>query len=212
MDIDKLIAFATLQFLFSITPGPAVLLVATHAARNGAFSGIKAALGVQVGNAFYLALSALGLSVALSQIPGAFLSIQITGAVYLAYVGLRGLYCTLGTTVASTTVTPSLGSSPFVQGAVKQLANPKSSLFFVALLPQFMTPGFPLPMQAVVLAALATAIELPILCSYSLLAGSGSTLLADPARAIWRDRASALALVAIACCILWDALTMHAAA
>ncbi len=208
MDIEKLTAFATLQFLFAITPGPAVLLVATHASRSGMLAGIKAALGVQAGNAFYLALSALGLSVALARIPGAFLVIQLLGAAYLATIGIRGLLSTFRPQAEGASTAPRLTDAPFVQGAVKQLANPKSSLFFVALLPQFMTPGTGIALQATVLALIATAIELPILCGYSLLAASGQTLLADPARALWRDRFSALALLAIAGWIFREALTL----
>ena len=195
LDWTPLIAFTGLTFLAAITPGPAVLLVMAHGLKGGLASSLKAGLGVQAGNGIYLTLSAIGLGAILAAPETVFHAIKWVGAGYLIYLGLR-------TIRNARAALPSGGrepilARPFQQTAMAQLANPKSVLFFGALMPQFLQPAYPLLPQYLAFAAICFVVEMPVLAVYGWLAARGRGLLASPRSIAWRERISGGALVAV---------------
>jgi threonine/homoserine/homoserine lactone efflux protein len=87
----SLVLFASTEFLLSLSPGPAVLLVMSQALRSGAKASLLGALGIITGNAVYFAISALGLGAILIASDVLFYLIKWTGATYLVYLGnVRG--------------------------------------------------------------------------------------------------------------------------
>jgi homoserine/homoserine lactone efflux protein len=182
-----------------------VLLVCAHASVRGMPAALAAAFGIQAGNGFYFLLSVLGLATVLLALPGFFLAVQLGGAAYLAWSGVSAIRSTFaGDGPIAGRPLPRTAARPFAQGAVKQLANPKSSFTFFALLPQFMDPAAPILDQSVILAVTAAVIEVPVLALYGWLAALGRGALADPARARWRERLSGSALLGIAGFIVWE--------
>ncbi len=182
MDLNALALFALTEFLLSLTPGPAVLLVAGLSLRSGMAPGLAAAAGILTVNTFYFVLSAIGVGALILASATVFTVLKIAGALYLAYLGLQLLRPLLdyyrsnadpaiGAVIGSTRPDAAprgqpLGSS-FRSGVMLQASNPKTIAFFVAILPQFVSPAGHLGLQLTVLGIVSVAIELPVLILYS---------------------------------------------
>jgi threonine/homoserine/homoserine lactone efflux protein len=128
---------ATLALL--LTPGPAVLYVVARSMDQGRRAGIVSTLGLALGNLFHVAAAALGLSALLVSSALAFDAVKYFGAGYLIYLGIRRLR--EKELPPSELVTESGSSRLFYQGVVVNLLNPKTALFFLAFLPQFVDPS-----------------------------------------------------------------------
>ncbi|MGN2242980.1 LysE family translocator [Frateuria sp. GZRR33] len=198
MHHEKLLAFALLQGLFAITPGPAVLLTASHAMTRGTLAGLRVALGIQLANVCYLSLSGLGVGLLLRTSPIAFHALKLVGAAYLAWRGLAAMHDAWTAGDSAPAGTAVNAARPFTEGLIGQLANPKSIIFFGALLPLFVAPGHALVPQYALLAALCVAIELPVLGAYAVMASAAGRL-AHSARAVrLRQAGSGACLVTVA--------------
>jgi homoserine/homoserine lactone efflux protein len=161
-------------------------------------AGLAAGLGVQAGNGVYFLVSVFGLGAALAASELFFQAVKWAGAAYLVYLGVRTILAAREDQVeAMMAARPALWRRPFAQAAVNQLANPKSILFFGALLPQFVTPGRTSALDLAVLAATRFVIEMPILAAYAWAAARGGSLLRSPRQIVWGERLSGAALVAV---------------
>ena len=128
--------FVVAALVLLLTPGPAVLYIVTRSVEQGRLAGLVSALGVHVGTLVHVAAAALGLSALLVSSALAFDVVKYLGALYLIYLGVRKL---LGWDQA-----PGGGALPprslrrlFGQGVIVNVLNPKTALFFLAFLPQF---------------------------------------------------------------------------
>jgi homoserine/homoserine lactone efflux protein len=195
MDLTAYLAFVALTVVASITPGPAVLLVMAHGLKGGWASSLKAALGVQAGNGIYLTLSAVGLGAILAASETLFHAIKWIGAAYLVYLGLRAI--ANARAAAPTGAREPILARPFTQATMSQLANPKSVLFFGALMPQFIQPQNALLPQYLLLAATCFVVEMPVLAFYGWIAARGRGMFTNPRSIAWRERLSGSALVAV---------------
>lgn len=195
LDLAPFAAFIALTFVASITPGPAVLLVMAHGLKGGWMSSLKASLGVQAGNGIYLTASALGLGAILAASETLFHAVKWIGAGYLVYLGLKTIRNARA--AAPTGGREPILARPFQQAAMAQLANPKSVLFFGALMPQFLQLDHALVPQYLAFAAICFVIEMPILAVYGWLAARGRGLFSSPRSIAWRERLSGGALVAV---------------
>ncbi len=196
MDWQVLLAFTLTMTVLAIAPGPAVLLVASHGVKSGFGASLKAAFGVQAGNGVYFLLSALGLGAILSTSETLFYVVKYLGAAYLIYLGLR-IILTAHRAAEPTTGVEGVLRQPFAQAVLTQLANPKSVLSFGAMMPQFIDPSGNLVLQYVLLATACVVSEVPILAVYGWLASQGRRVLVGSRVAIWRERLSGGALVAV---------------
>jgi homoserine/homoserine lactone efflux protein len=188
-------AFVALTFVASITPGPAVLLVMAHGLKGGWRSSLKASLGVQAGNGIYLTLSAIGLGAILAASETLFHAVKWIGAGYLIYLGVKTIRNARA--AAPTGGREPLLARPFTQSTMAQLANPKSVLFFGALMPQFLQLEHALLPQYLAFAAICLVVEMPILAFYGWIAARGRGLFTNPRSIAWRERLSGGALVAV---------------
>lgn len=194
MDYGPLAAFAGLTLLASLTPGPAVLLTMAHGLRSGFGASVKAAFGVQAGNGVYFLLSAVGLGAILAASEEIFHAVKWIGAGYLVYLGARTI---ANAGRASGEAREPILARPFQQAAMGQLANPKSVIFFGALMPQFIQPQAPLAPQYIAFAVLCVVIEVPVLAAYGWAASRGRSLLKSERSIRWRERISGGALVVV---------------
>jgi homoserine/homoserine lactone efflux protein len=189
MSLRLVLLFAITEFLLCLTPGPAVLLVVSQAAKHGSSSSLKGAAGILAGNAIYFVLSALGLGALLMSSATLFQIIKWAGAAYLVFIGLRML---LSKTTAEETdqdlVTPKRSIRLFSEGLVTQLSNPKAIVFFSALLPQFVSPDGGVFEQFAVLGVVSLAIEFVVLTGYGWAAARGSRLILKGRFALLTDR------------------------
>jgi len=167
VSLETWIAFCLTEAALCLTPGPAVLLVISFSISRGARAGLQAGVGILTANMGYFALSALGVGAVLIASWELFVLIKWAGAAYLVYLGICLLVSSVG---ANSKVEPSRpgASSPMVRGFVAQAANPKSIVFFTALLPQFLHVDSPMAPQVLILGASSVLIELVVLTGYAL--------------------------------------------
>lgn len=178
MSLKLLLVFAVTEFLLSLTPGPAVLLVVSQGMTAGFKPSLRGTLGILTGNAVYFVLSALGLSALLMASATLFQLIKWLGIAYLILTGIRMLVIS-GESEQMERVEKRRSLKLFSQGLITQLANPKAIVFFTALLPQFVSPGGKMFEQFVALGIVSIAVEFPVLVSYGWLAQRGSTLIPE---------------------------------
>jgi len=194
MTLQTLLVFAAMELVFSITPGPAVLLVSAYGFRRGFRASLAANLGIQTGNTIYLAVSAAGLGALLVASALGFAIVKWTGAAYLVCLGIW----TIWKAGKAETGEPRLRTlnHPYVQALLTQLGNPKAVLFFGALIPQFLNTHAPLLPQYAIMWAIIALGETTILGAYGWLAAMGTRAL-SPAFAAWRERLSGACLIFI---------------
>jgi homoserine/homoserine lactone efflux protein len=195
VELAPFVAFTALTVLASVTPGPAVLLVMAHGLKGGWLPSFKASLGVQAGNGIYLTLSAIGLGAILAASESLFHAVKWAGAAYLVYLGVRAIRNARAAAPAGGRE-PML-ARPFTQATMAQLANPKSVLFFGALMPQFLQLEHALLPQYLAFAVICFLVEVPVLAFYGWVAARGRGLFTHPRSIAWRERLSGGALVAV---------------
>lgn len=136
--------FIVAGLLLNITPGADLLYIAGRSAGQGKKAGIFAALGIGAGCLFHIFFATLGLSVILTTSAIAFSMVKFAGAAYLVYLGITLLLSLRFNSKVLTPehllpVAPSYGKI-FWQAVLVNALNPKVALFFMALLPQFVSP------------------------------------------------------------------------
>jgi threonine/homoserine/homoserine lactone efflux protein len=139
-DPTRLGLFALAALLLAVTPGPAVLYIVTRSVSQGRTAGVVSCLGIAVGGTFHVLAAALGLSALLATSALAFDLVRYAGAAYLLVLGLQKLRGSAGPPAAEATEALSL-SRVFRDGVVVNVLNPKTALFFLAFLPQFVAPS-----------------------------------------------------------------------
>jgi threonine/homoserine/homoserine lactone efflux protein len=128
--------FVVAALVLLLTPGPAVLYIVARSVEQGRLAGLVSALGVHVGTLVHVAAAALGLSALLVSSALAFNVVKYLGALYLIYIGVRKLMGWDQALERRALARPSLRRL-FAQGVVVNVLNPKTALFFLAFLPQF---------------------------------------------------------------------------
>ena len=199
MTIDRWLAYVAVLVIVCLTPGPAVILTSAQAAARGVRSSLAIIAGVQVGNTLYFLLSALGLGAIIAASETAFMLIKYGGGAYLVYLGVRAIFSNAA--AANDQRTQQQWRRVFVHGFASQLANPKSVLFYVALLPQFIVAGRDIAAQLLILGVTDVVVEVPILVAYAALAARGGAFITGSGSA-WRERLTGSALIAAGATVL----------
>jgi threonine/homoserine/homoserine lactone efflux protein len=167
-----LVLFALASLALLLVPGPAVLYIVTRSVSQGRRAGLVSVLGVHVGSVVHVAAAALGLSALLASSATAFAVVKYLGAAYLVWLGVQKLRRSsdTGPVAEPPAVAP---HRLFVQGIVVNVLNPKTAIFFLAFLPQFVHPSRgPVAVQIVVLGLCFILIGMASDGGYALLAGS----------------------------------------
>lgn len=123
-----------------LTPGPAVLYIVARSVDQGRRAGLVSVLSIEVGNSVHVLAATLGLSALLLSSALAFSIVKYLGAAYLIYLGLRRLLARDPVQQAAGFQQQSLRRI-FRQGVIVAILNPKTALFFLAFLPQFVDPS-----------------------------------------------------------------------
>jgi threonine/homoserine/homoserine lactone efflux protein len=139
--VEQLMAFALTCVVVVLVPGPDFALVLKNAPR-GPGSAATTAIGIMVGNTILALLAVLGVTALLSASEVLGNVIRIAGAAYLLYLGTRALLEAFGRPRNLPIAAPEprlgfRGNSPFLQGMVSNLLNPKVAVFYLSLFPQF---------------------------------------------------------------------------
>jgi threonine/homoserine/homoserine lactone efflux protein len=142
---ETLLAFAVASGLFAFIPGPAMLYSAAQTLARGRRAGFMAVAGLHVGCYAHVVAAALGLSFLFAHVPEAFLAVKIVGALYLVWLGV-GMIRGGGAAASATPAAERRSTSrAFAQSVAVEVLNPKTALFFIAFLPQFVDPAGALP-------------------------------------------------------------------
>ena len=193
----QLAIFALAAFAMNAAPGPSNLYVLSRSLAQGTAAGLVSALGLALGNLFHVALAVAGLAALLRYAPTLYDAIRLAGAAYLIYLGIKMLR-----THGATMPAQSLGRQPLrrilFDAALVEMLNPKTALFFLAFLPQFVEPAAgPAAPQFLLLGLIVTFTALP--CD-SLVALAGARLarfFTSQARRRWPGRLAGSTLVGL---------------
>jgi len=120
--------------LLAIAPGPGILYVLARTLAGGRREGLLSSFGTFVGGLVHVAAAATGLSLILATSAMAFAVVKYAGAAYLAYLGIRMIVSAREETAIEL---PSRRKNPFLQGVATEVLNPKTAIFFLAFIPQF---------------------------------------------------------------------------
>jgi threonine/homoserine/homoserine lactone efflux protein len=194
--IASLLAFILTSFAIEMTPGPNMTYIAVLSATRGRRAGFSAVAGIALGLLIMGAVAALGAAKLITEAPFAYHILRYGGAAYLVWVAW-GQWQGLADE-------EELQSLSFRDGLVTNLLNPKAAVFYIVVLPQFVTDmGHAFTQIAVltlVYVAVATAIHVAIV-----LAGSqAKRLLDNPRHAQVMRRAAALSMLGVAVWFLWS--------
>lgn len=158
MPLDLLLAFLSVTFILSASPGPAMLSCMTDAANYGIKKTFLNMLGISAGNILLIFLSALGVAFFLQKFPQALVWIQYLGGAYLVFLGVQ-LILRNAVDLSDADQTPH-SSHLFLKGFLISVTNPKGIIYFSALFPQFIQPSQNLIMQYTFLSILVLLIDL----------------------------------------------------
>lgn len=134
-----LFALAALAIL--AVPGPAVVYIVTRSIHQGRGAGLASVLGIHVGTIVHLTAATAGLSAILVSSAAAFTAVKLLGAAYLVVIGVRVLLGKGGGGTAERQRPRRRRRRDFAEGVVVNVLNPKTALFFLAFLPQFVDPA-----------------------------------------------------------------------
>jgi threonine/homoserine/homoserine lactone efflux protein len=164
--------FCATALALLLIPGPAVLYVVVQGAEQGRRVGLASVAGIHLGTLAHVFAATVGLSALIVASAVAFSVVKYAGAVYLIYVGVRKLLGRDDPKLEPGAQRVSYRRA-FVRGAVVNVLNPKTALFFLALLPQFVDPDRGgVWSQALVLGLVFVALGLVTDSLYALAAGT----------------------------------------
>src|SRR5882762_4337463 len=129
--------FFAAALLLAITPGPGIFYVLARSLTGGRPEGMLSSFSTFVGGLFHVLAAALGISAILVASAAAFHTIKYAGAAYLMWLGIR-MIRTRNAELPVETFAPARGA--FGQGIVTEVLNPKTALFFLSFIPQFISP------------------------------------------------------------------------
>lgn len=191
------VPFLIAALMLAITPGPGITYVVARTVAGGRTEGLASCLGTALGGLLHVLASALGLSLLIAQSAMVFNLFKYLGAAYLIYMGIRMLMRQDQPANIKTPLTQGPRRA-LVEGITVEALNVKTALFFLAFLPQFVQPDWPLTPQLVVMGSVCVLLNtvadvLAVLGAHRLLASDA----AHAARARWMTRASGVTMLGL---------------
>ena len=195
MPLDLWLAFLAASTALLLIPGPTVLLVLSYALSKGRSVAVASAAGVAFGDLVAMTASLLGLGALVLASATLFTALKWVGAAYLVWLGIK-----LIRSAPSGGLAPQAGEDVTARQVFRHTAavtalNPKSIAFFIAFVPQFITPTAPLLPQFTLLIATFVALAAINALAYALLADRLRRVIKRPSVLTWITRAGGGALV-----------------
>jgi threonine/homoserine/homoserine lactone efflux protein len=150
-------AFLFASLILAVTPGPGVIYIVTRTLGQGRKAGFASIGGIALGDLGNATAASVGLAALLSASATAFVIVKLAGAAYLIFLGVKALWVRSATPIMVNRIRES-PARLFRDGFLVALLNPKTALFFAALLPQFIDPGASPLWQSLVLSGVFVAI------------------------------------------------------
>jgi threonine/homoserine/homoserine lactone efflux protein len=147
-DSTRFLLFLTAAVLLAIAPGPGMLYVLARSLAGGKREGVLSALGTFLGGMVHVFAAALGVSIVLAKSAVAFATVKYVGAAYLCFLGVRMIVEARKEKASASDALPEDVSregkparNPLWQGVATEVLNPKTALFFLSFIPQFVNRG-----------------------------------------------------------------------
>ena len=196
----QVLAFALVAAVLTITPGADTLLVVRNTLRGGRRDGILTTAGICSGLYVHALLSAVGVSALLARSIAAFTVLKLAGACYLVWLGIQSLRAGLARPTANAEIPTAAAvatARSFREGLLTNLLNPKVIVFYLALLPQFVSPGDAVLPKSLLLAAIHFAEGILWLALVAYLVDRSRRFFLKQALRRWLDTACGALLVAL---------------
>lgn len=189
IDLTTLIAYTAVVLGFVFIPGPATLLTVARATSSGTKAGIATGVGIAAGDLIHTLMAIVGISAIIAASAMLFSIIKYIGAAYLVYLGIRALLERTPIDLAAGALPVSAGKA-FRQAIVAEVLNPKTALFFLAFLPQFVVPkNGSVALQLAVLGVLFVLLGLVSTVVFAVCAGRlGNFLRRNPTVLKWQGK------------------------
>ncbi|WP_180898067.1 LysE family translocator [Martelella soudanensis] len=198
MDLHIWLAFAAASTALLLIPGPTVLLVLSYALSQGKRVALATVAGVALGDFIAMTASLAGLGALVLASAQLFVVLKWVGAVYLVYLGFRLFRSKgIGDAVPSSAAASLSPRHVFLHALMVTALNPKSIVFFIAFVPQFVKPEAPLVPQFVILISTFVGLAALNTLAYALLADRLREKLASPAVNAFLPRLGGGALMAM---------------
>lgn len=190
IDAATLVTYVAIVLGFVFIPGPATLLTVARATSSGTRAGIATGAGIAVGDLIHTAMAIVGLSAVIATSATLFSLIKYIGAAYLVYLGLRAIFEKTPAALPAGSATIGAGKA-FRQAVVAEVLNPKTALFFLAFLPQFVhAENGAAALQLAVLGIIFVFLGLVSTVVFAVSAGGlGRLLSRSPAIVRWQGKA-----------------------
>ena len=135
--------FLTAAVLLAVAPGPGMLYVLARSLAGGKREGVLSAFGTFLGGMVHVLAAALGISIILARSAAAFATVKYVGAAYLGFLGVRMILDARRNRGSTELPVESLKPerNPLWQGVATEVLNPKTALFFLSFIPQFVARG-----------------------------------------------------------------------
>jgi threonine/homoserine/homoserine lactone efflux protein len=196
---DVLLTFLlTAATILAWIAGPAMLYAAARTLAGGRRAGLMASLGIHLGGYAHVLAATAGLSVLFHAVPAVYLAVKLAGAGYLVWLGATMLFG--GRAEAAAESAAQAPAAAFRQSVLVEMLNPKTAIFFLSLLPQFVDPAAALPVWGQFL-ILGVAVNLMFssadLVAVAFAARLSSGLRSSPAAQLWMRRIGGGVLVGL---------------
>ena len=140
-DSTRFFLFLTAAVLLAVAPGPGMLYVLARCLAGGKREGVLSALGTFLGGMVHVFAAALGVSIILAKSALAFATVKYVGAVYLGFLGVRMILDARKEKAEPISADIRPARNPLWQGVATEVLNPKTALFFLSFIPQFVNRG-----------------------------------------------------------------------
>jgi threonine/homoserine/homoserine lactone efflux protein len=195
MTLEIWLAFVLASAVMLAIPGPTILLVIGYGLQHGMRAALPVVLGVALGDLTAMTFSLAGLGALLATSASLFTVLKVAGALYLVYLGIRMWRADPVLPQAEAKAVPVMGRRMARQAFIVTALNPKSIVFFIAFLPQFIDHGSAVTPQLVTLGATFLVIAVVNAWIYAVMAGRARSRIEDLRILRWANRVGGSLLI-----------------
>lgn len=208
MHIVNIEAFLIAITILTLTPGLDTALVLRNTTRSGVKDGCVTSLGICLGLFVHATFSAIGVSALLLQSAQLFQAVKMVGAAYLIWLGLSTFVSLLkekkGMTLKEITLSSFNANRSLREGFLSNVLNPKTAVFYLAFLPQFIDAKYSIFIQSLTMAAIHFIIAMLWQCGLAALLGKAQQMLKSPTFMRWMEGATGTVLLFLGIKLLLD--------
>ncbi|RVU86043.1 LysE family translocator [Leucothrix sargassi] len=201
-------AFLIAITLLTIVPGIDTVLVVRNTSRSGGKDGVVTSVGICLGLFVHATFSAVGISAILLQSAELFQLMKWVGAAYLIWLGVNGIRAALkgnaGVSINDATSRGFNAKRSLKEGFLSNVLNPKTAVFYLAFLPQFIDPEHSPFLQSMLMAAIHFVIAMIWQCGIAGMVSSAKRLFANSAAMNWMEGVTGAVLVFLGLKLILD--------